>query len=335
MSQELGNMGGGSQSGLGILNPANKKEWLKHMNARLGAGSCLEACRYSPVSKEAAEEQLEKMLATMSFEVSEEKLPKAGDVKTLAMAKIAEKKGFNIMVTCLGMANSGLGFASTTGTELYQELQRVFGLEAPENRRLYEKQFDNVSHVYKLNESTVVTMIRERRRVYDLMQATGSSTTEKQAFDKIINAISVLLHDERKKWQKKIDKMSQEATKMPPGSWELLIQAFQRAETMEHQKRLEEQKLERPANTGGKALVTGAGNTQNTGGCRLFKAGNCKFGDKCRFSHAGGGGGRGGRDNKQKVCYKFEETGKCSFGDRCKFSHAGGRAGGEQDEQDE
>lgn len=61
--------------------------------------------------------------------------------------------------------------------------------------------------------------------------------------------------------------------------------------------------------------------------------GNCRFGDRCRFSHGDGDNDgmdrrerrnddfRSNRGGSQGVCYNFRDNGDCRFGDRCRFSH--------------
>eukprot|EP00967_Tisochrysis_lutea_P054359 scaffold67919_cov32-Tisochrysis_lutea.AAC.3 len=62
--------------------------------------------------------------------------------------------------------------------------------------------------------------------------------------------------------------------------------------------------------------------------CRTFAStGQCRFGNKCRFSHnvpgtQGGfaGGGKGSKD--RAPCRDFAQHGRCKFGRNCRFSHA-------------
>lgn len=70
----------------------------------------------------------------------------------------------------------------------------------------------------------------------------------------------------------------------------------------------------------------------NSGLCRAFLDGFCKFGDDCKFAHRGGGGG--GYEKKKhakkiiekEVCFAFQR-GTCTRGDDCKFAHVQGRIG--------
>ena len=102
----------------------------------------------------------------------------------------------------------------------------------------------------------------------------------------------------------------------------------------------------------------GGGGGGGAGPCYAFQEGNCEYGDTCRFSHGGRGGGdgniRGPAPGKKchncggighlsrdctsargaapsgggaGPCYAFQE-GNCQYGDTCRFSHgAGGRGG--------
>eukprot|EP00397_Hematodinium_sp_SG-2012_P069263 GEMP01117689.1.p1 GENE.GEMP01117689.1~~GEMP01117689.1.p1 ORF type:complete len:110 (+),score=25.35 GEMP01117689.1:34-363(+) len=86
----------------------------------------------------------------------------------------------------------------------------------------------------------------------------------------------------------------------------------------------------------------GKGGGGGGGQCFDFRdKGSCRFGDDCKFTHegAGGGGGQGygkggsyggGKGYGGKSggggggpCYDYRDRGNCRFGDDCKFSHDG------------
>lgn len=50
-------------------------------------------------------------------------------------------------------------------------------------------------------------------------------------------------------------------------------------------------------------------NTQSNKICNNFLNGNCKFGDKCKFSH------------EKEECRHFRDFGVCKYGDQCKYIH--------------
>eukprot|EP00928_Gymnodinium_smaydae_P070603 TRINITY_DN5440_c0_g1_i1.p1 TRINITY_DN5440_c0_g1~~TRINITY_DN5440_c0_g1_i1.p1 ORF type:complete len:169 (-),score=44.60 TRINITY_DN5440_c0_g1_i1:207-713(-) len=97
------------------------------------------------------------------------------------------------------------------------------------------------------------------------------------------------------------------------------------------------------ASFGGKGGGKGGGKSKGPQVCRQFQAGNCSFGDSCRFAHVDGGfggyddmggfggfggkkgggkkgGGKGKFDGSPPVCRQFQ-AGNCSFGDNCRFQH--------------
>lgn len=62
------------------------------------------------------------------------------------------------------------------------------------------------------------------------------------------------------------------------------------------------------------------------GVCYDFRdAGDCKFGDKCRFAH-GEDDARPATEAPARrapgLCFNFRDTGNCEYGDECRFSHA-------------
>ena len=71
----------------------------------------------------------------------------------------------------------------------------------------------------------------------------------------------------------------------------------------------------------------------------MFAAKNCRFGDKCKFSHsippssslvavpAPPKAGTPSKAEGDKPCRSWDSHGKCKFGDKCKFKHAVGADG--------
>eukprot|EP00435_Cladocopium_sp_Y103_P065103 s612_g27.t1 len=58
--------------------------------------------------------------------------------------------------------------------------------------------------------------------------------------------------------------------------------------------------------------------------CKEFLKGHCKYGDRCRYSHEPGGSPG---DRAHVPCRNFEK-GFCAFGDRCRYGHDGAGGGG-------
>jgi len=59
--------------------------------------------------------------------------------------------------------------------------------------------------------------------------------------------------------------------------------------------------------------------------CKEFLKGHCKYGDRCRYSHDPGGSPG---DRAHVPCRNFEK-GFCAFGDRCRYGHDGAGGGGD------
>jgi len=65
--------------------------------------------------------------------------------------------------------------------------------------------------------------------------------------------------------------------------------------------------------------------------CKEFaKAGSCKFGDRCRFSHLAKGETlseeaqailQRRQRKRNAVCLTFQDTGECAYGDKCRYKH--------------
>jgi len=68
--------------------------------------------------------------------------------------------------------------------------------------------------------------------------------------------------------------------------------------------------------------------------CAFFmKTGQCRYGDKCRFSHERPDAAPNGMANEnstnskkqgQRICTTFQRTGSCKFGNKCHFLHERG-----------
>mmetsp|Transcript_9665 Transcript_9665/g.29368 ORF Transcript_9665/g.29368 Transcript_9665/m.29368 type:complete len:211 (+) Transcript_9665:271-903(+) len=72
------------------------------------------------------------------------------------------------------------------------------------------------------------------------------------------------------------------------------------------------------------------GNNKSSRLCRLFQAGNCKYGANCKFEHPNAGNQQmgnafgndnfGNRKDKREVCKHYMNN-RCNFGDKCRFRH--------------
>jgi hypothetical protein len=343
------------------MTKGNHKEWCELMTADMQTRGYLEVCNFGPMH--------EKSLAAIEMQLlAENKLANDDQMAARqieAKANISHKNGHAFMITALGTENGGLHLDpnTKTGVQLYAAIHALFGVTDPVNKRsaeaAFRKQAATGTHVYEEDKTTAGPQVGECHRLWLAATATGSRTTERQAFDEIVNGMSILLYHEKRKWQVELDGMPPDANVLPEGSWERLKLAFEREETHVHDTRAAK-RAEKAARGGGtalatkadsavieklqkevkelKALATVSKSSAGGGDCYKFKAtGKCDFGDRCRFSHdhAGGGGGRGGGGrSKQKAggaCFQFRKKGSCKFGDSCRFSHADGSADGEQD----
>src|SRR4051812_19167874 len=50
-------------------------------------------------------------------------------------------------------------------------------------------------------------------------------------------------------------------------------------------------------------------------------AGECSFGDRCRFLHGKGASTRGSKLKNSQPCYALRDEGTCKFGADCRYSH--------------
>eukprot|EP00913_Durusdinium_trenchii_P019102 g17952.t1 len=62
--------------------------------------------------------------------------------------------------------------------------------------------------------------------------------------------------------------------------------------------------------------------------CRDFAKGNCKYGDRCRYSHENGGSPASPSEGT-RPCRQFLK-GECKYGERCRYSHDPGGAPGDR-----
>lgn len=62
--------------------------------------------------------------------------------------------------------------------------------------------------------------------------------------------------------------------------------------------------------------------TGNSNECYEFaESGECKFGDRCRFSHNDNPRQRRAEYQQKQPCHQYQQNGSCSYGDNCRFSH--------------
>jgi hypothetical protein len=352
------NGSGGKQYGLGIMTKANHKVWCGLLNADLQKRGYLEVCKFGPMHEQG--------LAAVQMQLVSVNQLADGDRKAAqqveARAKLYHQNGHAQMILALGIENEELHLDpnTKTGVQLYAAIQALFGATDKVNMRAANALFWDKAkaHKYVEGKATAGAHIGECHNLFLLAKATGSRTTEWSAFDGIVNGMSPSLEKEQDDWHKELDGMGDDATVLPAGSWARLKLGFEREETKVHHKRAA--KRAEKVSGGGKALATTTGESSlelkemrreikelralatvsktSAGDCYNFKdTGKCGYGDRCKFSHAGGDGGRGGGGrNKLKAgstgpCFQFKKMGSCKRGDRCRYSHADGSADGEQD----
>lgn len=343
------------------MTKGNHTVWCEMMDAGLQQGGFLEVCKFGPTSENGLKAIHMQLVADNKLADNDGKAAKQVEAK----AMISHQNAHAFMVTALGGENAGLHLdpGTKSAVQLFAAIHALFGVTDTVNKRAAEADFWKKAgkHVYEENKDTAGLHIGDCHRLWQVAQATGSRVRERQAIDGVASGLSIMLWKEKDKWLAELDGMPADANVLPEGSWERLKLAFEREETRVHHKRAA-LKAE-STRGGGTALATKEGPTEieqlkkqinaqakelkalatvsksGAGGlvCYKFKdTGSCDFGDRCRYSHGGGGrdGGRGGGYNKQKAggaCRQFRKKGSCKFGDSCRYSHADGSADGEQD----